>query len=71
MNICTDCFLKMYQSEFNELSKIKGGKKINKIPLGSVLDIYWMDSPMMPVWGEKYPSPILIKNNVGAYGNEL
>lgn len=39
IKICVACFLNMYQSELNPLSNIKGGKNINKIPLGSIVDI--------------------------------
>lgn len=39
MNICVACFLKMYQSELNPLSNIRGGKNINRMPRGSMLDI--------------------------------
>lgn len=48
MKICTACFLKTYQSELNELSKISGGRKINNIPLGSMPEVASIESPMMP-----------------------
>jgi hypothetical protein len=65
IKICIACFLKMYQSELNALSKIKGGRKINSMPLGSIFDIVLIDYPIMPMSFEKYPSPTLTKNNVG------
>jgi hypothetical protein len=39
----------MYQSELNELSKINGGKNINKIERGSIYDIVLIDYPITPV----------------------
>lgn len=39
----------MYQSELKEDSKIRGGKKMRRMPLGSIEDISLMDSPMMPM----------------------
>ena len=48
MKIWTDCFLKMYQSELKELSKINGGKNIKSIPRGSMEDISSIDLPIMP-----------------------
>ena len=68
INIWMDCFLKIYQSELNELSKIRGGKNINSIDLGSIKEIFLIDYPMMPVLLHVYPNPTLIKNNVGVYG---
>lgn len=52
-NICVACFLKMYQSELNPLSNMSGGKKINRIPLGSILDTASIDYPRMPISLEK------------------
>ena len=65
MNICTDCFLKMYQSELKAPSKISGGKKRRRIPLGSIYEIVMMDSPMTPRSEAKYPKPTLIIKRVG------
>lgn len=58
----------MYQSELNELSKINGGKNINKIERGSIYDIVLIDYPITPVWLHVYPRITLKRNNVGAYG---
>lgn len=52
INICTACFLNMYQSELNALSNIKGGKNISKMPLGSIFDIVVIDYPRIPIFGE-------------------
>lgn len=65
MNIWTDCFLNIYQSELNELSKMSGGRKISKIPCGSIEEICFIDYPITPVCSHVYPSPTLIKNKVG------
>lgn len=65
MNIWTDCFLKIYQSELNAPSKINGGKKISKIPRGSIYEIVMIDSPMTPKLVAKYPSPTLTMKSVG------
>jgi len=65
MNICNDCFLKMYQSELNALSNMRGGKKMSRIPRGSIYDIVLIDYPIIPISFEKYPRPTLIRNNVG------
>lgn len=70
MNICTDCFLKMYQSELKELSKISGGKKMSKMPCGSIEEICLIDYPITPVCSHVNPSPRLIKNKVGVYGTQ-
>lgn len=65
INICTDCFLKMYQSELKELSKMRGGRKISNMPCGSMDDICLIDYPMMPVCSHVQPSPTLTRNKVG------
>jgi hypothetical protein len=39
MKICTACFLKTYQSELKELSKIRGGKKMRRMPRGSMPEV--------------------------------
>jgi hypothetical protein len=65
INIWMDCFLKMYQSELNELSKIRGGRKISKISRGSIFDICLIDYPMMPVLLHENPKPMLMRNRVG------
>lgn len=49
MKICIDCFLKIYQSELKELSKIRGGRKMSRIPRGSIDDICLIDYPIIPV----------------------
>jgi hypothetical protein len=36
--------------------------------LGSIFAIVLIDYPIIPISFEKYPSPTLIKNNVGVYG---
>jgi hypothetical protein len=43
MKIWTACFLKMYQSELNAPSKMRGGKKMSRMPLGSISEIVMMD----------------------------
>lgn len=48
MKICTACFLKTYQSELKELSKMSGGRKIKRIPLGSMPEVASIESPMIP-----------------------
>lgn len=53
MKIWVACFLKMYQSELNPLSKISGGRKISRMLLGSILAMVLMDSPMTPMSLEK------------------
>ena len=53
INIWIDCFLKMYQSELKELSKMRGGRKMSKIPLGSMDDICLIELPTMPRLYEK------------------
>jgi hypothetical protein len=68
INICTACFLNTYQSEFNELSKIRGGKKMSKIPRGSIYAVDYIDSPMTPSSFENLPSKILTTKSVGVYG---
>ncbi len=61
----------MYQSELKELSKIKGGKKMISILLGSIVDISSIESPISPKWLLKYPSPTLTMNRVGVYGMKV
>jgi hypothetical protein len=65
INICTDCFLKMYQSELNAPSKINGGKNISKIPRGSIYEIVMIDSPTTPKLVAKYPNATLTMKSVG------
>lgn len=65
IRIWIDCFLKMYQSALKALSKINGGKKINKMLWGFIFDTATIDYPRIPKSGEKYPSKILIKKRVG------
>lgn len=52
IKIWTDCFLKMYQSELNELSKMSGGKNINKIEWGFIVEMYFNDYPKIPVYSD-------------------
>lgn len=68
IKICTACFLKTYQSELNELSKISGGRKINKIPRGSIPEVASIESPMMPKLYENLPMRILTTKRVGVKG---
>lgn len=39
MKICEACLRKTYQSELKELSKMSGGRKIRRIPLGSIPEV--------------------------------
>ncbi len=48
MKICTDCLRKMYQSELKAPSKINGGRKMMRIPRGSICEMAMIDSPMTP-----------------------
>lgn len=65
------CFRKTYQSELKELSKINGGKKISKIPRGSMPEVAFIESPTMPKLSENFPITILITKRVGAKGRKL
>ena len=71
MNIWTDCFLKMYQSELNAPSKINGGRKISRIPLGSISEMVMIESPITPRSEAKYPKATLTMNKVGVYGMKV
>lgn len=68
MKICTACFLKTYQSELKELSKISGGRKIKRIPRGSIPDVAYIESPIMPKLSENLPMRILTMKRVGVNG---
>jgi len=48
INIWDACFLNTYQSELKELSNIKGGRNISNIPRGSMLDIVYIELPIIP-----------------------
>jgi hypothetical protein len=71
MKIWTACFLKMYQSELKAPSKMRGGKKMSRMPLGSISEIVMMDSPMTPRSVAKYPKATLIMKRVGVYGMKV
>lgn len=71
IKICADCFLKTYQSELNELSKMRGGRKIRSIPLGSISDVASNESPMIPRLSENLPITILVTKRVGVKGMKL
>lgn len=68
MNIWTACFRKTYQSELNELSKMRGGKKIKRIPLGSIPEVASIESPIIPNFYENFPIKILTTKSVGVKG---
>ena len=68
MKIWADCFLKTYQSELKELSKMSGGKKISNIPLGSMPDVAFIESPTIPKLSENFPITMLAMNRVGVKG---
>lgn len=68
IKICTACFLKTYQSELKELSKIRGGKKIKRMPRGSMPEVASIESPIMPNFYENLPMRILTINRVGVKG---
>ena len=71
MKICADCLLKTYQSELKELSKIRGGKNIRRIPLGSIPDVASIESPMIPRLSENLPITMLVMKRVGVKGIKL
>ena len=71
INIWTACFLKMYQSELNAPSKINGGRKISRIPLGSISEMVMIESPITPRSEAKYPKATLTMNKVGVYGMKV
>jgi len=62
---------KTYQSELKELSKMRGGKNINRIPLGSMPDVASIESPIIPRNCENFPIRILTTNRVGVNGRNL
>jgi hypothetical protein len=47
---------------------MRGGKKISKIPRGSISAVDSIDYPMTPSSSENLPSSILTTNRVGVYG---
>lgn len=65
IKIWTDCFLKMYQSELKAPQKMSGGKKMRRIPLGSIYEMAIMESPITPRLVAKYPRPTLTMKRVG------
>ena len=71
INICTACFLKTYQSELNELSKIRGGKKMRRIPRGSMPEVAYIESPIMPKLYENFPMRMLTTKRVGVKGRNF
>jgi len=71
MNICTACFRNTYQSELNELSKMSGGRKIKRMPLGSILLVASIESPIIPRLSENLPMRMLTMNRVGVKGMNL
>jgi hypothetical protein len=71
IKIWVACFLKMYQSELKAPSKIKGGKKIRRMPCGLISEMIVMDYPMIPRLSAKNPRAILTMKSVGVYGMNL
>lgn len=44
---------------------MSGGRKISRMPCGSMEEICLIDSPIMPVCSHVQPRPTLIRNKVG------
>jgi len=71
IKICPACFLKTYQSELKELSKMSGGKKMRRIPRGSMPDVAVIESPTIPRCPENLPMSMLVMKRVGVNGMKL